>query len=130
MARNMRGFSLIELIIVVGIIGILAAIGTPMYLDYIKDSKIEAVKNNIRSIYLKNIDYKNENRFYYANGYSTSTDYTNSINNTLHLSLDNSDYRYYIRGATTNASSYDACAVNLNDSSLSFCIDEENDTNW
>ena len=38
--RQNKGFTLIELLIVVAIIGVLAAVGIPMYNGYITESKI------------------------------------------------------------------------------------------
>ena len=40
--RRADGFTLIELLIVVAIIGVLAAVGIPMYNGYITESKIKA----------------------------------------------------------------------------------------
>jgi type IV pilus assembly protein PilA len=44
--RNQKGFTLIELLIVVAIIGVLAAVGIPMYNGYILQAKIKATQEN------------------------------------------------------------------------------------
>ena len=50
MKTNRKGFTLIELMIVVAIIGILAAVAIPGFMRYIKDSKTSEAKENLKTI--------------------------------------------------------------------------------
>ncbi len=50
MLQKRKGFTLIELMIVVAIIGILAAVAVPGFMKYIKDSKTSEAKVNIKAI--------------------------------------------------------------------------------
>ncbi|WP_169309183.1 prepilin-type N-terminal cleavage/methylation domain-containing protein [Desulforhopalus sp. IMCC35007] len=62
--QNKEGFTLIELMIVVAIIGILAAIAIPNFLTYQLKSKTAEAKTNLGAIKTSQQSYRAENDFY------------------------------------------------------------------
>lgn len=55
--RNRKGFTLIELMIVVAILGILAAVAIPAFLKYIKRSKTSEATMNLRKLFDSSVSY-------------------------------------------------------------------------
>ena len=62
--KDKKGFTLIELMIVVAIIGILAAIAIPNFLKFQAKSKQSEAKTNLKAIYTAETGYYGENNTY------------------------------------------------------------------
>ena len=62
-----KGFTLIELMIVIAIIGILAAVAIPMYSDYTKKSRTSEVATNLKEVVKMQILWRED-----ANNHSTN----------------------------------------------------------
>ena len=128
MCKN--GFTLIELLVVVAIIGTLSAVGIYAYNGFIDNANDKKTKNNLRSIKVEQIEYKNLNGTYYYNASQCSvlTDFSNEINSNLFgkkLINENAN-SYCIEG---EGSKFKIYSINK-ESSKSFWLDNTNSNNF
>ena len=72
--RPQTGFTLIELMIVVGIVAIISAIAMPFYTDYIETSREATLINNIATMEAFQEDFRLRNGAYQPGVYNAGSD--------------------------------------------------------
>ena len=73
MATKSSGFTLVELLVVVAIIGILSAVGTVAYNGYVDDTKQKSTQNLMQQISLAQTEEYSNSGSYYSQATDTCT---------------------------------------------------------
>lgn len=124
-----KGFTLLELLIVVSIIGILTAVGIPQYIGYVDNANIASVENNLHTIYVGQQEYYRKNNAYYKTG-ASCTDGAALINTNLfsgQSTIVNNEFTYCI--IQTTIDDFTAKATEIS-GTRSFTINNLNQTNF
>jgi type IV pilus assembly protein PilA len=77
--KNSKGFTLIELMIVVVIIGILAALAIPRFMRSTTKAKMSEARQLLKQIYTMQRAYRQENDTYTCNGLTASSTAQNTF---------------------------------------------------
>lgn len=105
--RSQRGFSLIELLIVVAVIGIIAAIAIPHFMNSRQAAHNASAFSSLRLIHTAEISYRMRNPQY---GDLTALRAANALDDPLLASGTRSNYTFVINPATISPSFYEATA--------------------
>jgi prepilin-type N-terminal cleavage/methylation domain-containing protein len=108
--RDKKGFTLIELMIVVAIVGILAAIAIPAYLDYTVKTKITEVTTAMDALAQSASEYHASAGFF-PNHADTNYSSTNAL---AAVSRQYATWNYARNGNGINSCNFQANFANLN----------------
>lgn len=109
---NERGFSLLELMIAVAIVGIIAAVAIPIYSNYISDAETGVLRSNIDSIRLFQEDFRLRRGAYASGNYEFGVD--TSITDAIGWSPQENDGTTYSVVLVNGGASYQVTATNAN----------------
>lgn len=131
LVNEAKGFTLLELVVVIGVIGILSAIGIPAYNGYVADARDKEAQNFLQSIAMMQKGFYTENFYYYST--AVGSDQSSIINTNLFgstsgpLPTKGSFFNFWIKNTSTktDAISFEAVAQTKNDVTKTFIVNEK-----
>jgi type IV pilus assembly protein PilE len=108
-----QGFTLIELMTVVAIIALLAAIGLPLYNGYIKTSREGALINNIATVEVFEEDYRLRTGTYQPGVYNGAADANLQLLGWQPQSDDGTTYTITVSGNTYDVTAPDTVGTTV-----------------
>ena len=109
--KNRKGFTLIELMIVVVIIGILAALAIPRFMRATTKSKQSEAKNILKQIYTMEHAYRQENNVYWFTGNAANAGSPNTFAPIGVEIMTSARYTYTIGSGDAGATNFTATAT-------------------
>ncbi len=120
--KSLSGYTLVELLISIAIIGILSAIGIVSYQSNITDTENIDAQNALRSIFLMQLDYRADTTNYWpvpGGTACTQSDCTTTINSDLFSGSEtirsDSPFNFIVKstpGGSSTTTGFTACAHN------------------
>lgn len=123
MRKKLRAFTLIELMIVVAIVGLLAAIAVPTYTSFICRTRVSEAKTALRAIYTAEESYRSENDRYISQP-AANAEFLDG----MMLSMPTRRYEYSIlAGESTMLVTADGIGIMVGDT---WSLDQQMNLSW